>query len=143
MAGEGRVVEGDLGVEADEPFASGPSAVGLAHDRQGVHLHEVGVVLHHDPDQAAARSPWPRRRCPPSPSAKRDLAGLEVEQAEMRVGVDPDDRLGLLRGHLLDLDAALRRAHHQDPLRRPVQHRAEVVLVGDVRGGRDEDLRRP
>ena len=48
-----------------------------------------------------------------------ELARLEVEQPEQRVGVAADDRLGVVDRDLLDLDAALGRAHQQDPPRRP------------------------
>ena len=61
-----------------------------------------------------------------------ELAGLEVEQPQVRMGVHPQDRLGPLRGDLLDLHAALGRAHHQHPLRGAVERGGEVVLVRDV-----------
>ena len=65
-----------------------------------------------------------------------ELARLVVEQAEHRVGVVADDRLGLVDGDLLDLDAALGRAHQQDPPGGPVEHGRHVVLADDVGGRR-------
>ena len=52
VAGEGRVVEGDLRVEADERSTVGAVRPGLAHDRERVDLDEVGVVRVHRPDEA-------------------------------------------------------------------------------------------
>ena len=71
---------------------------------------------------------------------ERELAGLEVEEAEHRVRVVADDRLGMVHGDLLDLDAALGGAHQQDPARRAVQDGRHVVLGGDVGGRGDEHL---
>ena len=57
MPGEGRVVNGDLGVEADQSVSLGLVGRPLAHDRQRVHLHEVGVVIEHHADKAAGETP--------------------------------------------------------------------------------------
>ena len=54
---------------------------------------------------------------------ERQLARLVIEEAERRMGVEPDDRLRPLLGDLLDLDAALRRADEEDPAGRPIQDR--------------------
>jgi len=56
----------------------------------------------------------------------------------MRVHVG--DRLRALLGDLLDVDAALRGAHIEDPPRAAIQHRREVVLVHDIGGRRDQHL---
>ena len=69
-----------------------------------------------------------------------ELAGLVVEQPEERVGVAADDRLGVVDGDLLDLDAALGRAHQQDPPAGPVEHGRQVELLTMSAAGRDEDL---
>jgi hypothetical protein len=58
----------------------------------------------------------------------------------MRMGVDAQDRLRSRLGYFLDLDAALRRRHHEDRARRAVQDRAEVELAHDVGGGCHKDL---
>ncbi len=47
---------------------------------------------------------------------------------------------GIGRRHLLDLDAALGRAHQQDPAGGPIEHRRQVELLDDVGGRRDQDL---
>ena len=44
MAGQRRVVEGDLGVEADEPLDRDALCAVLANDGERVDLNEVGVV---------------------------------------------------------------------------------------------------
>ena len=61
--------------------------------------------------------------------ANAKLARLEVEQPEHRVGVVADDRVGVVDRDLLDLDAALGRAHQQDPPRRAVEDGRHVVLA--------------
>ena len=113
MAPQCRVVERDLRVEADEPFDRRAAGVGLAHDRQRVDLDEVRVVRPHRGDEALGDRD---RRLEVAAEAHREgeLAGLVVEEAEERIRVAPDDRLGMVRRHLLDLDAALRRSHEQD-----------------------------
>ena len=69
-----------------------------------------------------------------------ELARLEVEESQVRVGVAPDDGLRVRLGHGLDLDAALGRAHEQDAPLRAVEDRGEIELLDDVRGGPDQDL---
>ena len=139
VAGERGVVEGDLGVEADEPLDRGAVGPGLADDRQRVDLDQVGVVGEHRPDEPLGDGDR-GLQVPAEAHREGELAGLEVEQAEQRVGVVADDRLGVVDRDLLDLDAALGRAHQQDPPGRPVEDRRQVVLVDDVGGRRDEDL---
>ena len=87
MAGQRRVVERDLGVEADEPLDRGAVGAGLADDRQRVDLDEVGVVGEHRPDEALGDR---HGRLEVAAEAHREgqLAGLVVEQPEERVGVD-------------------------------------------------------
>ena len=51
-----------------------------------------------------------------------------------------DDRVGVRLGDLLDLDAALGRAHQQDPPLGPVEDGREVELLDDVGGRADQDL---
>ena len=139
VAGQRRVVEGHLGVEALE--AEGLGAVGALRpdDGEGVDLDEVGVIRNHRPDQALGDRD---RRLVVGAEAEREghLAGLPVEQPEMRVGVDADDRLRPGGRDLLDLHAALGRAHEQDPPGRAVEDRAEVELADDVGGRGDEHL---
>ena len=54
--------------------------------------------------------------------------------------MDADDRRRVGRRHLLDLDAALGRAHQQDPAGGPVEDRRHVELLDDVGGRGDEHL---
>ena len=60
VTGERRVVERDLGVEADEPLDRRPVGAGLADDGQRVDLDEVGIVGAH----RGRPGPW-RSRPPP------------------------------------------------------------------------------
>ena len=55
-------------------------------------------------------------------------------EALERVDVEPDERVGVLLRHLLDLDAALSREHEERLLRTAVEGDREVVLALDVRG---------
>ena len=134
---QGGVVEGDLGVEADEALLAG--ARPLAHDREGIDLHEIRVVGEHRPDEALG-DPDGRLQVGVEPEPECELARLPVTQPEQRVRVDADDGVRVRRRHLLDLDPALGRAHQQDPPRRPIEDRGQVQLADDVRGWSDEDL---
>ena len=60
-----------------------------------------------------------------------DLAGLEGLHADGGFHADLDDRFGLLRRDLLDLHAALRRGNDHHALGLPVQHEAQIELLGD------------
>ena len=55
-------------------------------------------------------------------------------EALERVDVQAHERVGVVRGDLLDLDAALRREHEQRLLRAAVERDREVVLLRDVGG---------
>ena len=63
--------------------------------------------------------------------------GLEALE---RVDVQAHERVGVVRGDLLDLDAALRREHEERLLRATVERDREVVLLRDVGGLLDPDL---
>ena len=110
VAGERGVVEGDLGVEAGEALDAGPRrplsrtiASGLTSTRSA----SFAFIVATRPLAIFTKS----RRCgPPSPTREGQLARLVVEQAEERMGRDPEDRLRRRPGDLLDLDAALGRA---------------------------------
>ena len=67
-----------------------------------------------------------------------DLGGLRPVHAGDRVDRDPGQRLGPLDGQLLDLHAALGRAHGQERAVGPVEQEGEVVLLGDVAGLGDQ-----
>ena len=55
-------------------------------------------------------------------------------RARRRVDVDLRDRIGVLLGDLLDVDAALRRKHAEVLLGGAVEREQHVVLLGDVAG---------
>ncbi len=139
MAGEGGIVEGDLGVEALEPLGDGAVGRRVAHDRERIDLDEVGVIREHRPDEAR-RDRDGILHVGAEPEPERHLARLPRLEADQRVGVDRDDRVRALGRDLLDLDAALRRAHEQDLPGRPIEDRGQVELLDDVRGRPDEDL---
>src|SRR6478609_9268832 len=61
-----------------------------------------------------------------------DLAGLGVVDADVGVDGDPRQRLGALDGELLDLHAALLRAHREVGAVRAVEEDREVVLLVDL-----------
>ena len=67
-----------------------------------------------------------------------DLGGLGLVHPGDRVHRDPRQRLGPLDGQLLDLHAALGRAHRQERAVAPVEQEREVVLLGDVAGLGDQ-----
>ena len=79
-------------------------------------------------------------RCFAEAHRERQVPRLVVEQPEERVGVAPDDGLGLPLGDHLDLDPALGGAHQQDPPVGPVEDGGQVELLDDVRRRADEDL---
>ena len=95
---------------------------GLADDRERVDLDEVGVVGEHRPDEPGRDRDGVlevgRRARGGTPSGGPGTAG-----ARDRIGVDRDDRVRPLGGDLLDLDAALGRAHQEDLPAGPVEDR--------------------
>ena len=137
MAGQGRVVQGDLGVEADQALDGRAVGVVLADHGERVDLHEVGVDRDHRPQQAlgdrGARLP-----VRPEPDLERQLARRVVREAEQRIGVLVDDRLGVVDRDLLDLDAALGGPDEHQATGGSIEHDREVVLLDDLRGGADE-----
>ena len=58
-----------------------------------------------------------------------------------RIDVEPDERVGVRLGYLLDVHAPLRREHEERLLRAAVERQREVVLALDVRRALDPDLR--
>ena len=137
MAGQGGVVEGDLGVEADQALDGRAVGVVLADHGERVDLHEVGVDRDHRPQQAlgdrGARLP-----VRPEPDLERQLARRVVRQAEQGIGVLVDDRLGVVDRDLLDLDAALGGPDEHQATGGSIEHDREVVLLDDLRGRADE-----
>ena len=110
MAEGGVVVEADLGVEGVH------AAVGSQDQRVdlgqvAVALGEAAVQLHEDVGDAVER----RRGSPASTAAARAVVGDEPVD---RVDVEHHDRVGILLGDRLDLDAALGGQHQQVLLRR-------------------------
>ena len=139
MAGEGRVVEGNLRVEALETLADQPVERGLVDDRERVDLDEVGVVGEHRPDEAG-RDRDGVLEMGAEPESERHLARLEGLQPDQRIGVDRDDRVGPAGRNLLDLDPALGRAHQEDSPGGPIEDGRQVELLDDVGRRPDEDL---
>ena len=117
VAGESRVVERDLGVEADQALHLGAVGVVLLDHGERVDLHEVRVVREHRP-QEALRDRRAGLPVAADPDLERELAGGIVGQPEEGIGVLVDDRLGVVDRDLLDLDAALGGADEHQPLGR-------------------------
>ena len=139
VAGECRVVERDLGVEADQALDACAVGAGLADDRQRVDLDQVRVVGEHRPDEALGDGDC-GFQVTAETHREGELACLVVEQAEERVGVVADDRLRVVDRDLLDLDAALGRAHQQDAPLGAIEDRGHVELAGDVGCSGHQDL---
>ena len=74
------------------------------------------------------------------PGAVDEPAGLPGLEALERIDVQARERVRVLLGDLLDLDAALGREHEQRLLLAAVEGDREVVLLGDVRGLLDPEL---
>src|SRR5262249_3699365 len=79
-------------------------------------------------------------RIPDPSSVDESSRDPRLETLE-RVDVEANERVRILLGDLLDLDAALRREHEERLLRTPVEGDGEVVLARDV--GRLLDPERP
>jgi len=56
-----------------------------------------------------------------------------------RLDMEPRERVGILRSHVLDLHAALARQHQQRPARAAVERNGEVVLLLDLGGALDQE----
>src|SRR6478609_2983433 len=124
VAEEGVLVEGHLAVERHDLAGGG------AHQR--VDLDEGGVLLAVDGPQALEHRLDLRGRRAVEAGGLDDLAGLGVVDADVGVDGDPRQRLGALDGELLDLHAALLRAHREVGAVRAVEQDREVVLLVDL-----------
>ena len=133
------VVEGDLGVERLELLDDRAVRRRLADDGQGVDLDQVGVVGDHRREHALGdgHEVFEMRT---KAQLERQPAGLVIEQSQVRVGVHRGDGRWIGFRDLLDLHAALGRAHHQHALRATIDDGREVDLVDDLGRGRDEHL---
>ena len=128
------VLDVHVRVERDE------RAVGEAPER--VDLGEDHVVLDEQPRKARDdRHELVERRA--GDAGRGDhLLGLEVAQRQDVREVPSPDRLGLLLGDLLDVDAADRREDHHRLLADAVPDDARVVLLLDLRARVDEHATR-
>ena len=133
VAVERAVVDGELRVERLD------HAVG--RDDQRVDLGEHRVAL----DEAAVELPDDVRdllllaRILDTGAVDEATRDPRLEAFE-RIDVQANERVGVVRGDLFDLDAALRREHEQRLLDAAVERDREVVLLRDVGRALDPDL---
>lgn len=130
MAEERTVVEVELGVECHDIVIFG--------DDERVDLREAAVLadkgpveVHHELRDLANSIV---REVHPVGHAAR----LERQQTDGRVDVLLEDLVRHLSGDLLDLHAALLRAHHDDARRLAVDDERKIVFLLDGRSGLDE-----
>ncbi len=125
-------VEGDLAVQRED------LVVGRTHQR--VHLHQGGVLTDEDLPELLDGHGGGVEHLGGQMTLLGDRAG--ERQVDTLDGVDGHLRqaLGLGRGDLFDLHAALDRAHRQVGAVGAVEQEGDVVLLGDVTGLGDEQL---
>ena len=97
VAGERRVVDRDLGVQALERFAGRAVGQRVADDGQRVDLHQVGVVVDHRREDALGDGHEVAQVLAAEAHLEGQVAGLVVEQPEVRVRLDLLDRVGVGR----------------------------------------------
>mgnify|MGYP000597371168 CR=1 FL=1 len=121
----------------DRPLAFvGPAALGAliggalmsAIDERGV---DVAVELPDRADQLRERLRLVALEAGP----EDQVAHLEVEEPEQRVEMDAPQRLRFVSGDLLDIHAARRRRHENDPFLAAIHERAEIQFAGNIRPG--------
>jgi hypothetical protein len=130
-AEHGIVVEGHLGVEGQDAVVLGDDErVDLQHRAVTIAERPVGVHdrLHGGRDLADVEA-----------ELERDLARLELLQADSRLDHDLDQGLGLVGGDFLDIHAAALRGDDPDALGLPVEDVAEVEFALEGVGGLDID----
>ena len=120
------------------PSSATISLVGRAHQR--VDLDQRGVLAVEDLPELLDGHGRGVEHLGGQMALLGDRAGLGLVDAGDGVDRDPGQRLGLLDGELLDLHAALDRAHGQVGAVGAVEQEGEVVLLGDVAGLGDQEL---
>ncbi len=124
------VVEGDLAVEREH------LVVGRPHQR--VDLDQRRLLADEDLPERGDDLRCRLAHHLGDRSGIGDLARLVDVDAGDRVDGDPGQRVGPFDRELLDLHAALGRAHREVGPVRPVEQEGEVVLLTDVRGLGDQ-----
>ena len=133
MAVERAVVDGELRVERlDHAVRRDDQRVDLGEHR--VALDEAAVELPDDVGDLLLLA-----RILDAGAVDEAPRDPRLEAFE-RVDVQAHERVGIVRGDLFDLDAALRREHEQRLLDAAVERDREVVLLRDVGGALDPDL---
>ena len=131
MAEGGVVVQGDLGVEGVHPTIGGKD--------ERVDLDQVGVAL----GKAAVKAQQHLGRLRPGLLVKlrfgHQLVRLSLAEADVRVDVEADYSVRVVRRHLFYLYPALGGHHGQVVLGPPVEGEAGVVLALDVGSVLDPD----
>ena len=139
-------ISGDVGMPEERVVVDGELRVERLHLAVGSHDQRVDLAEHRvELDERAVELLDDRRDLL---LLARILDACAVDEAPRdprlealeRIDVEPDERVGVLLGDLLDLDAALRREHEERLLLAPVERDREVVLLRDVRGPLDPEL---
>src|SRR5215203_5748992 len=126
------VVDGHLGVERKPVAISGQD--------QRVDLGQSRVFTQIRVIQLSCDRGEPSYSLGGQSEREADLPRLPGVETEKRVDQGPHDPLWPVASDLLDIDAALR-ARHDDVLTAgAIEGDSEVDLLGDVDGGRDQDL---
>src|SRR4051812_2391532 len=112
--------------------------VAVAEQGQRVDLDQGGVLLDEDVPQLLDDLAGLVGHLGREARGGHDLGGLRVVDAGLGVDRDLRERLGVVVGDDLDLDTALHAGDAEVAAVGPVDEEGEVVLVLDVRGGRDE-----
>ncbi len=125
-----RVIDGHLRVEGDD--------LAVAGQHQRVHLDERRIELDERPVELGDHCDRTLASVGVHLRPEDELARMEVADAERGIDVHTGDRVRVLFGDLLDLDAALGAHHAEELALTSVDEKREVVLLFDVAGSLDE-----
>jgi len=124
MAEERVVVESHLGVECVQ--------APVGRDDQRIDLDQHRLLGHKGRVELGQERGDPGHEVEGNPGGEGQPAAVKSLEADQRVHVEGGQRLRLLRGHALDVDAAPGREHDQRRFGAAVEDDGGVVLVGDL-----------
>ena len=129
MSIECRIVEGDLRIQADQPFA--PRKLWCRNNGERIHLNKIGIALTRDLHKAGCNRAELLEEFTAQADAEAESARLEGEQATVWVGNFANDRARILGGDLFDFHATGGRCHDEHPASGSVNQRSEIDLTDD------------